>query len=86
MALKATANDRRHLALCHEEFRGPRSGLCRSVIVSQREKTVSLTSELCEEIIQRLSVEERSVSSTSELCVKAFVSAGGRCVECHPGQ
>ncbi|GFW79549.1 hypothetical protein TNCV_128541 [Trichonephila clavipes] len=28
--LKATANDRRHLALCHDEFRGPRSGLCRS--------------------------------------------------------
>ncbi|GFU02425.1 transposable element Tc1 transposase [Trichonephila clavipes] len=22
-------NDRRHLALCHDEFRGPRSGLCR---------------------------------------------------------
>ncbi|GFX90915.1 hypothetical protein TNCV_3167461 [Trichonephila clavipes] len=31
MVLKATDNDRRHLALCHDEFRGPRSGLCRSV-------------------------------------------------------
>ncbi|GFX90308.1 uncharacterized protein TNCV_3848831 [Trichonephila clavipes] len=30
MVLKATANDRRHLALCHDEFREPRSGLCRS--------------------------------------------------------
>ncbi|GFV61196.1 uncharacterized protein TNCV_499881 [Trichonephila clavipes] len=30
MVLKATANERRHLALCHGEFRGPRSGLCRS--------------------------------------------------------
>ncbi|GFV64246.1 hypothetical protein TNCV_3000111 [Trichonephila clavipes] len=30
MVLKATANDRRHLALCHDEFRGPRSDLCRS--------------------------------------------------------
>ncbi|GFU79348.1 uncharacterized protein TNCV_2138711 [Trichonephila clavipes] len=30
MVLKATANDRRHLALCLDEFRGPRSGLCRS--------------------------------------------------------
>ncbi|GFU65728.1 hypothetical protein TNCV_5058621 [Trichonephila clavipes] len=30
MVVKATANDRRHLALCHDEFRGPRSGLCRS--------------------------------------------------------
>ncbi|GFW04760.1 hypothetical protein TNCV_4879961 [Trichonephila clavipes] len=26
MALKATANDRRHLALYHDEFRGHRSG------------------------------------------------------------
>ncbi|GFW63957.1 uncharacterized protein TNCV_706631 [Trichonephila clavipes] len=30
MVLKATSNDRRHLALGHDEFRGPRSGLCRS--------------------------------------------------------
>ncbi|GFX06371.1 uncharacterized protein TNCV_2938991 [Trichonephila clavipes] len=30
MMLKATTKDRRHLALCHEEFRRPRSGLCRS--------------------------------------------------------
>ncbi|GFX23851.1 uncharacterized protein TNCV_1788821 [Trichonephila clavipes] len=29
MVLKATANDMRHLALCDDEFRGPRSGLCR---------------------------------------------------------
>ncbi|GFS80475.1 uncharacterized protein TNCV_3448741 [Trichonephila clavipes] len=28
VALKATANDRRHLALCHDEFRGPWSGSC----------------------------------------------------------
>ncbi|GFU22964.1 uncharacterized protein TNCV_3946431 [Trichonephila clavipes] len=34
MVLKATANDRRHLALCHDEFRGPRSGLCRSGSIS----------------------------------------------------
>ncbi|GFX84008.1 hypothetical protein TNCV_4858161 [Trichonephila clavipes] len=30
MVLKATANDRRHLTLCHDEFRGSRSALCRS--------------------------------------------------------
>ncbi|GFS83938.1 uncharacterized protein TNCV_2363681 [Trichonephila clavipes] len=30
MVLKAKANDRRHLAICHDEFRGPRYGLCRS--------------------------------------------------------
>ncbi|GFT61344.1 uncharacterized protein TNCV_4091131 [Trichonephila clavipes] len=30
MVLKAAANDRRHLALCHDEFRGPGSGLCRT--------------------------------------------------------
>ncbi|GFS79526.1 uncharacterized protein TNCV_2370391 [Trichonephila clavipes] len=29
MVLKATANNRHHLPLCHEEFREPRSGLCR---------------------------------------------------------
>ncbi|GFY32157.1 uncharacterized protein TNCV_3556651 [Trichonephila clavipes] len=34
MVLKATANDRRHLALCHDEFRGPRSGICRSCGIS----------------------------------------------------
>ncbi|GFU67801.1 uncharacterized protein TNCV_4684221 [Trichonephila clavipes] len=34
MVLKATDNDRRHIALCHEEFRGPRSVLCRSVGIS----------------------------------------------------
>ncbi|GFU24159.1 uncharacterized protein TNCV_2007451 [Trichonephila clavipes] len=30
MVLTATVNDRRHLALCHDEFRVSRSGLCRS--------------------------------------------------------
>ncbi|GFV26101.1 hypothetical protein TNCV_4887321 [Trichonephila clavipes] len=30
MVLKSRANDMRHLALCHDEFRGPRSDLCRS--------------------------------------------------------
>ncbi|GFX59424.1 uncharacterized protein TNCV_4793601 [Trichonephila clavipes] len=30
MVLKATDNDRRHRAHCHDEFRKPRSGLCRS--------------------------------------------------------
>ncbi|GFW83699.1 hypothetical protein TNCV_668121 [Trichonephila clavipes] len=30
MVLKATANDRRHIVLCHDEFRGPRSVLFRS--------------------------------------------------------
>ncbi|GFX25095.1 uncharacterized protein TNCV_2752701 [Trichonephila clavipes] len=28
MVLKVTDNDRRHLTLCHDEFHGPRSGLC----------------------------------------------------------
>ncbi|GFV50864.1 uncharacterized protein TNCV_3921571 [Trichonephila clavipes] len=38
MVLKATANGRRHLALCDDEFRGPRSGLCRSGGVSNNNK------------------------------------------------
>ncbi|GFX57030.1 uncharacterized protein TNCV_3701951 [Trichonephila clavipes] len=37
MVLKATANDRRHLALCHDEFRGSLSGLCRSASDAYKE-------------------------------------------------
>ncbi|GFS81196.1 uncharacterized protein TNCV_1224321 [Trichonephila clavipes] len=39
MVLKATVNDRRHLALCHAEFRGPRSGLCRSSGIGNNNRT-----------------------------------------------
>ncbi|GFT61807.1 uncharacterized protein TNCV_3862321 [Trichonephila clavipes] len=39
MVLKATVYNRRHLALCHDEFRGPRSGLCRSVCISNNNTT-----------------------------------------------
>ncbi|GFV38299.1 hypothetical protein TNCV_1619451 [Trichonephila clavipes] len=35
MVLKATANDRNHLALCNNEFRWPRSGLCRTDVISE---------------------------------------------------
>ncbi|GFU73589.1 uncharacterized protein TNCV_3360291 [Trichonephila clavipes] len=34
MVLKATANDRHHLALCQDEFRGPRSETSRQVALS----------------------------------------------------
>ncbi|GFX53915.1 uncharacterized protein TNCV_1598611 [Trichonephila clavipes] len=37
MVLKATTNDKRHLALCHDEVRGPRSGLCRSGGISNND-------------------------------------------------
>ncbi|GFW26938.1 uncharacterized protein TNCV_1377781 [Trichonephila clavipes] len=37
MVLKATAFDRRQLALCHDEFRGPRSDLCRSEVAWEME-------------------------------------------------
>ncbi|GFV27074.1 uncharacterized protein TNCV_4853111 [Trichonephila clavipes] len=30
IVLKATTNDRRHLAICHDELHGPRFGICRS--------------------------------------------------------
>ncbi|GFX24156.1 hypothetical protein TNCV_2436491 [Trichonephila clavipes] len=43
MVLKATTNDRRHLALCHDEFRGPRSGLCRSGGIGNNNKLCSKT-------------------------------------------
>ncbi|GFY14423.1 uncharacterized protein TNCV_1314771 [Trichonephila clavipes] len=42
MVLKATDNDRRHLALCHDEFRGPQSGLCRSVGISSNNKNIKM--------------------------------------------
>ncbi|GFV01716.1 uncharacterized protein TNCV_2187241 [Trichonephila clavipes] len=47
MVLKATANDRRHLAFCHDEFRGPRSGLCRSVELSHPSGTVASDADCC---------------------------------------
>ncbi|GFS70000.1 uncharacterized protein TNCV_747821 [Trichonephila clavipes] len=40
MVLKAAANDRRHLTLCRDEFRGPRSGLCRSGGISNNNNTL----------------------------------------------
>ncbi|GFV51327.1 uncharacterized protein TNCV_3615251 [Trichonephila clavipes] len=36
MVLKATANNMSYLALCHDEFRGPSSGLCRSGGISNK--------------------------------------------------
>ncbi|GFS51674.1 uncharacterized protein TNCV_613591 [Trichonephila clavipes] len=38
MVLKATANERRHLALFHDEFRGPQSGFCRSGGISNNRR------------------------------------------------
>ncbi|GFW20618.1 hypothetical protein TNCV_1048411 [Trichonephila clavipes] len=43
MVLKATANDRRHLVLCHDEFCGPRSGLFRSGGISNNKDYTILT-------------------------------------------
>ncbi|GFW20667.1 uncharacterized protein TNCV_1048901 [Trichonephila clavipes] len=40
MMLKAAANDRRHLALCHDEFRGPLSGLCLSAGISNNKPKI----------------------------------------------
>ncbi|GFW61786.1 hypothetical protein TNCV_1471081 [Trichonephila clavipes] len=42
MELKATANDRRHLALSRDEFRGPRSSLCRSGGISNNNNRLAL--------------------------------------------
>ncbi|GFW09486.1 uncharacterized protein TNCV_3995931 [Trichonephila clavipes] len=39
VVLQATDNDRRHLALCHDEFRGPSSDLCRSGGISNNNST-----------------------------------------------
>ncbi|GFW84029.1 uncharacterized protein TNCV_1661981 [Trichonephila clavipes] len=45
MVFKATANDRRHLALCHDEIRGPRSGLCRSGGINHNNNTAAFGSD-----------------------------------------
>ncbi|GFV70003.1 hypothetical protein TNCV_5074681 [Trichonephila clavipes] len=44
MVLKSAANDRRHLAFCHDGFRGPRTGLFRSVGISNNSKIMFDTS------------------------------------------
>ncbi|GFV95757.1 uncharacterized protein TNCV_1728071 [Trichonephila clavipes] len=40
MVPKAKANDRCHLVLCQDEFRGPRSSLCRSSGISNNNNTI----------------------------------------------
>ncbi|GFT47072.1 uncharacterized protein TNCV_3747301 [Trichonephila clavipes] len=46
MVLEATANDRRHLALCHDEFCGPRSGLCRSGGIGNNNNIIKLYAKI----------------------------------------
>ncbi|GFU27159.1 uncharacterized protein TNCV_775771 [Trichonephila clavipes] len=46
MVLKATTNNRRYLALCHDEFRGPRSGLCRSGGISNSNRVIIVVHKL----------------------------------------
>ncbi|GFY08350.1 uncharacterized protein TNCV_1357561 [Trichonephila clavipes] len=41
LVFKAMANDRRQLTYCRDEFRGPRSGPCRSDDISKNNKTKS---------------------------------------------
>ncbi|GFT93099.1 g-protein coupled receptor Mth2 [Trichonephila clavipes] len=41
MVFKATVNDRRYLALCHDGFLGPQPGLCRSGGISNNNKPKS---------------------------------------------
>ncbi|GFW80422.1 uncharacterized protein TNCV_2945541 [Trichonephila clavipes] len=42
MVLKATDNDKCHLTFCLEEFRGPRSGFCRSGGINNKKTIIRL--------------------------------------------
>ncbi|GFU33966.1 uncharacterized protein TNCV_656321 [Trichonephila clavipes] len=72
MVLKAMANDRRHLSLCHDEFRRPRSGLCRSdSISSKNNKRKIVKSKHC--IIRRITCT-LSTKNKNKICGSAFYS------------
>ncbi|GFX25272.1 uncharacterized protein TNCV_1274321 [Trichonephila clavipes] len=53
VVLKATDKEMPHLALCHDEFRGPRSGLCRSdkILTTARDLEMEVNEDDIEELI-----------------------------------
>ncbi|GFY11265.1 hypothetical protein TNCV_4472511 [Trichonephila clavipes] len=68
MVLKATANERRHLALCHEEFREPWSGLFLSEnvteVTSNKDKLSQKLAHELEELKQKLRATEEDLKRT----------------------
>ncbi|GFX30695.1 hypothetical protein TNCV_4862191 [Trichonephila clavipes] len=62
MVLKTTADDRRHLAFYHDEFRGPRSGLCRSA-KEDGETQVNINDENMQDLDDQQSSEKDVVQS-----------------------
>ncbi|GFW93384.1 hypothetical protein TNCV_2605021 [Trichonephila clavipes] len=46
MVLKATANDRRHLALCHDEFRGPYLAFGNHMALVNKRKRIQKNSQI----------------------------------------
>ncbi|GFV49846.1 uncharacterized protein TNCV_1391281 [Trichonephila clavipes] len=69
MVLKAMTNDRRHLALCHDAFRGPRSGFADQVALVT---TITLSKQLPTLLITR------QVDNLDSLCVLR-AELGTRC-------
>ncbi|GFW81235.1 uncharacterized protein TNCV_375841 [Trichonephila clavipes] len=72
MVLKATDNDRRKLALCYDEFRGPSSDLCRSAI------NYSIHIEVINRVQIQLFVREEVMSSLCESFQPSPLSALSR--------
>ncbi|GFT11451.1 zinc finger protein [Trichonephila clavipes] len=71
MELKATANNRRHLALCHDEFRGPRSGLCRSGPYAQHE----IVSSIPEASLKTRNTQDSNIYSCDRCSYTTFYTA-----------
>ncbi|GFV19725.1 uncharacterized protein TNCV_479511 [Trichonephila clavipes] len=99
MVLKATAIDRRYLALCHDEFRGPCSDLCQSGGTSNNNITTKTstyriqtiqaavaTPTMClnEEIVQPISHTQNAF----ECCylVKSWCDASCKKQKCVPAR
>ncbi|GFU81885.1 uncharacterized protein TNCV_2536941 [Trichonephila clavipes] len=60
MVFIATANDMRHLALCHDEFRGPRSGHCQSGGINNNNNNKKMDDYVCDSFIHVLLANKSS--------------------------
>ncbi|GFW28308.1 transposable element Tcb1 transposase [Trichonephila clavipes] len=76
MVLKAKANERRQLALCHDEFCGPRSGLCRSDGLTTRGDRVRSTTPAEDRYI--VLSAKRNSRTTAQLVANQFLAASGK--------
>ncbi|GFV68187.1 uncharacterized protein TNCV_1874691 [Trichonephila clavipes] len=89
MVPKATANDKRRLALCRDEFRGPRSGLCRSGGINNNIHWCAKIKDEVEKLAYQLNEEaertERPIRKLSKVmygstCANMQVDVMGECL------